>query len=180
MHQLLNIRCTRLFSITAGQIAKDKSEFKDLEEKEEMIITIMTWIVMLSIFGIYGIAINILIKKIAKYEGCNLFDSCWFGITVITVYAQFFSLFYKVGKLALLFVTIGALFLIVLCRKEYLKVVREILDKIQTNKDIARLLVFSILIFAGGGYLQSKNQPTMIHIFTTHKIYGGLKNMELC
>lgn len=117
-----------------------------------MIITIITWAMMWAIFSIYGLAINVLIKRKTNYNQCSLFDLQWFGIVAVTVYAQFFSLIYKVGVIAFSVAAVFAIVLVFLFKDEYSCVIKELLFKIKRNpaKSGIILLVMGIFIFVGG------------------------------
>ena len=117
-----------------------------------MIITVITWAMMWNIFSIYGLAINVLIKRKTNYTQCSLFDLLWFGIAAVTVYVQFFSLIYKVGVMAFSIAAVLALFLVFLLKDEYSCVIKELIFKIKRKpaKSCIILFVMGIFIFVGG------------------------------
>lgn len=103
-----------------------------------MIITLITWGIMLIIFSIYGIAINGFIKQLKVTIRTSGYDIIWFGIVYTTVYSQLFSIFYKVGKTAFCILAVIALILVFIFRYKYISVAEQISKKI---------------IIPGGGYI---------------------------
>lgn len=115
-----------------------------------MVITLITWGIMLFLFGIYGIAINYLIKRMGKYNRNSGYDIIWLGIVCITVYAQYFSLFYKVGRVAVYFVVCMALFLVFIIKDEYIAIIKRITEEIGNRKKLYLYLgIFVCVVFAG-------------------------------
>lgn len=79
-----------------------------------MVITLLSWIYIFAVSLIVGMAFNKALSKVIPVPSCG--DNGHFGITglvatdlvSLTVYAEFFSIFYKVGAvchLVMLFIT---------------------------------------------------------------------------
>ena len=77
-----------------------------------MLITFISWLwIGLSSF-LWGYVFLDYLNKSCKHKQHNFFVIIIFGLCALTVFAQFFSLFYKVSTLATIIVLIVDLFII--------------------------------------------------------------------
>ena len=116
-----------------------------------MLVVLFTWIIMAFVFVVIGIGINSAIKKIAKYEKNIFYDMVWWGIIFSTVYAQFFSLFYKVGAAAVGIIVLIAIICLIACKSEYIVIWKCITQDIKNDpkKVILWGIIGCIIIFCG-------------------------------
>ena len=115
-----------------------------------MIVTVGIWIYITVCFLVLGSGITELIKRISGYE-CKDISLVWtLGLCMTTVYAEYFSLFSGVGKLA------NGIMIAVLClilyinRKKALKWCKTVWTEIKVldKKYIVIAIVFAILFIA--------------------------------
>ncbi len=71
-----------------------------------MLFTVLSWIIIVIVFGGIGFGISKLIKKVFKYEVDGFHSAVMLGIVFSTVYAEAFSTVYKVGRLAFVVLSI--------------------------------------------------------------------------
>lgn len=113
-----------------------------------MVSVLLIWIYMMSSCYITGYAALWLLAEKQGYRIKQKSSYLYAGITVITVYAQFFSIFYKVGLWAnviLLFICIGCVWIF---RKEFLERFHTLRLTVTPAK--AGVIVFLFLLFAYG------------------------------
>ena len=82
-----------------------------------MIITLISWIWIFFTTGITGFACYLLLDRIAPIQRLRPHLIMVLGLCFLTVYAQFFSLFYKVGFVANLILLIVCALLLLFMRK---------------------------------------------------------------
>ena len=119
-----------------------------------MLSVILIWCYMLFTMGAIGTAFMTCVSKKADYQVKHI-DTCLLcGLVCVTIYAQFFSLFYKVGlaaNIVMLFVSIGCLYRYRLKAAGCLIGLR---DNIIRNKEGKRgrilTVIFLFLLFAYG------------------------------
>ncbi len=116
-----------------------------------MLTIIVNWIYMLFTTFCMGYAFAWFVEKKFQYHIRHLYNVFMAGIVIATVYAQFFSLFYKVGFLANLVMTIVCAAVIVWLRKEMLS----FLQKCRKETSIARKAVM-IGLFLVWAYFTSR------------------------
>ena len=113
-----------------------------------MISVLLIWIYMMATCYIIGYAALWLLAEKQGYCIKQKSSYLYAGITAVTVYAQFFSIFYKVGFLAnavLLFICVCCAFIF---RKEFLKRLHTLRLTITPIK--AGVMVFLFLLFSYG------------------------------
>ena len=116
-----------------------------------MLVTLISWTLMLFIFTSVGLGVNSLINKSHIKNNGTMCDIIWYGIVCSIVYAQFFSLFYKVGMLAFGILFVISLILIFLFKNrcvEGCKEVRKIYLNHQWNLFVLPI-AFVIIIILG-------------------------------
>ena len=119
-----------------------------------MLSVILIWCYMLFTMGAIGTVFMTCVSKKADYQVKHI-DTCLLcGMVCVTIYAQFFSLFYKVGlaaNIVMLFVSIGCLYRYRLKAAGCLIGLR---DNIIRNKEGKRgrilTVIFLFLLFAYG------------------------------
>lgn len=109
-----------------------------------MLSIILNWIYVLFVMLTLGFGVASLVQKLFKYN-IRRFDSlAMAGLIVATVYAQVFSLFYKVGLLANVILLV--LCLATLCgqRKQIVSTIKEW----NSNYSLVQKIVIAVLFFA--------------------------------
>lgn len=93
-----------------------------------MVSVILNWGYLLPTTFLCGFAFSKLVENVFGYRIKNLLEILFFGLTVTTVYAQFFSLIGGVGLTANLVLTGACIFILTIWRKEIADLVRERLE----------------------------------------------------
>ena len=119
-----------------------------------MLSVILIWCYMLFTMGTIGGAFMTRVSKKAGYRVKHI-DTCLLcGLVCVTVYAQFFSLFYKVGLAANVVMLISSIGLFYRYRLEAADYLTELRDNIIRNKEGKRgrilTVIFLFLLFAYG------------------------------
>ena len=147
-----------------------------------MLSLILIWGYALLVSGILGLAV---LSPICRKTGYHLRhpDSVLFaGITVLTVYAQFFSLFYKVGLAANALLAAGCVVLLITGHRRY----REMLLTFCRMIPVWKWVVWGILFFfmaygASRGeihYDTSLYHAQSVHWLESYGIVKGLGNLH--
>lgn len=147
-----------------------------------MLSIILTWIYVLFVTLMLGFGVAGIVQKIFKYE-IKQFDSLGIaGLIVATVYAQFFSLFYKVGLLAN--VILLAVCLVILCvqRKQILSTIKEWNHTYSlVQKIFIAVLFFAWAYFTSRGYMHYDSDlyhAQSIRWIEEYGIVPGLGNLH--
>ena len=74
---------------------------------------------MLFIFGTMGMIVNKLVIKVEANDWQNIYNIVWYGIVLSMVYAQCFSLIYKLGVMSLGIITLVGLCSLIVLKKNY-------------------------------------------------------------
>ena len=82
-----------------------------------MILTIINWIYVLTLSYVLGSGLVSLIKKVTGYKIADWGMVIVSGIMLLTVYAQYFSIFAPVGKWANIILCVVTLCVLIICRK---------------------------------------------------------------
>lgn len=94
-------------------------------KEEKMLAVLLNWVYMASTVFCLGCGFSALTKRIFKYR-LERADSLFMaGIVCATVYAQFFSLFAGVGLIANLLLVIFCAVIVVVCRREIAKYIKD-------------------------------------------------------
>lgn len=83
-----------------------------------MLLNLISWLWILGTAFCVGFGVLYLVKRSSDLSRMSLDSVIVWGLCVITVYAQFFSLFYKVGQIATIVLGIFSLLILLLLRKE--------------------------------------------------------------
>lgn len=113
-----------------------------------MVSVILIWIYMIVTCYITGYGVLWLIAEKQGYSVKNKISCLYAGLTVITVYAQIFSIFYRVGCLANVILALVCCGLAFRFRKEFCSQLRMMQKSITPVKAAALMIIF--LLFAYG------------------------------
>lgn len=91
-----------------------------------MVYTLLSWIVIGVCALIWGIAVLYLLSKFNHYFRMKLDFVLMTGVCALTVYAQLFSLFWRVSRAALLFVFLVDIILLLVLRKKVCSYIRSL------------------------------------------------------
>lgn len=89
-----------------------------------MLINLFCWIYIAASAFLFGVAGMRLLKRISGYSCCETDIILAFGVCLLTVFAQFFSLFYKVGAIANIILIVLNLVFFYMYRKDILVVIK--------------------------------------------------------
>lgn len=151
-----------------------------------MIVVIISWIYIFLISITVGLGVNRALSKLIPVPAVKEFGLtglCVTGIVSLTVYAEAFSIFYKVGAVCHVLMLAGALFAGWVFRKELLKLLRDFMGSLKGN----RLILFCLIILAGAFFTSRGTFHTDTGIYHAQAIrlleeYGvlkGLGNLQL-
>lgn len=112
-----------------------------------MLITVVTWLFITYLIFCYGMAFCLLWNKLSSNrQRCSnsLDEIVIMGICIITVLAQYISLFYKIGLIANILLLIGSIIIILFCHKD----IWNYFSGIEYTKKKIWLLCFACVTFA--------------------------------
>ena len=149
-----------------------------------MLITFISWIWIAFSSFLWGFAFLELLNSRCKYKTKNFFVVVIYGLVLLTAYAQYFSLFYKVS-LAANIVLVIADAAIVICKKESL---REYF-RIDPAKQYSYIFSGLIVLFIGFITLKISSSPVIhydsalyheqaIHWIEDYGVVKGLGNLH--
>ncbi|MCM1121735.1 MAG: hypothetical protein NC416_04050 [Eubacterium sp.] len=153
-----------------------------------MLSVIVIWIYMfLTTFPIgYGIIYAVTGRTSYRVRHMDSYLVC--GLAGVTVYAQFFSLFAKVGLAANLFLCAADLIVLWVCRRTLGKMLREVWSDIRDNRSGKRgrmfIMLFLFLLFAYGAsrgiihYDTSLYHAQSIRWIEEYGVVKGLGNLH--
>ena len=121
-----------------------------------MVMVLINWLYIAGTSFLTGYGILGLFARLSNYKIRHTISYFLAGLTVVTVYAQLYSLFSGVGVAANLLLLILCCVIVFLYRKSLQVFWIEIRDKIQNEKWYIPALFFLILLFAYGtsrGYM---------------------------
>ena len=107
-----------------------------------MLINLLCWLwiaVSAYAFGMAGLGI---LKRINGYGRKELDEIVIFGVCLLTVYAQFFSLFYKVSGKATVLLAVLNIILIWMFRKDILQMI----SAWKTNAAVKNVILIAVLL----------------------------------
>ncbi len=90
-----------------------------------MLSIMLSWIYVLLVTLLLGFGVAGFVQKFFSYEIKKLDSLCIAGLIVATTYAQFFSLFYKVGLLANVILLVVGLGILLIQRKQIFNTLKE-------------------------------------------------------
>ena len=127
---------------------------EDRKGTNKMLMTLVTWFYAGLTCFLLGIGIDAFTDKCLNYRLKKEDSIFWAGLVTATVYAQFFSIFYKVGMLANLVLVILCLAICIIRNKQIKNIV--ISWKNHTNK-AGMIIVFVLIIlwsyYTSRGYM---------------------------
>jgi hypothetical protein len=150
-----------------------------------MIITILSWIYIGGICLIIGMSANKLLSKIIPVPSAKQFGITGFfvtGITVLTVYAEIFSIFYKVGALCHLIMLALAVIGAISIRNDFSSVFSGIKDRLIRNKYLFLIMLFAFAFFTSRGKYHTDTgiyHAQAIRILEEYGLFKGLANVQL-
>lgn len=148
-----------------------------------MISVILSWVYILLICLFIGMGTFKLLSKLFNVNFENFFAEVICGVTVITVYTEYFSIFYKISILAHLIMLIAALISAYICKKRVLEICNSFKNIIK-NKSIIPWL-FTVLVvafFTSRGVFHTDTgiyHAQTIRIYEEYGIIKGLANLQL-
>ncbi|MDE7268387.1 MAG: hypothetical protein K2N89_13070 [Lachnospiraceae bacterium] len=108
-----------------------------------MVLVALNWIYILVTVFLCGFAFAMLVEKVFGYAIQNAVEILFFGLIVVTVYAQLFSLFMGVGAVANL-VLVGACMLIFAVWRKKIAVL--LYDKIQNRSLLYKITIIILIV----------------------------------
>lgn len=122
-----------------------------------MLITIVSWSCIFAMIGMSGLILSAIIERLFRHSIRKLHAIMMLGIVGVTVYAETFSIFHKVGTLAIVVLTGLCLAGCILARKTIRKTLGEWIDRVKKQNRI--ILACTVGISVGfilfGSYLAS-------------------------
>lgn len=153
-----------------------------------MLVTCLSWLVMVFIFFSLGLLSVQIIKFLFKYRIENLYTFIIMGIVCTTVYAETFSLFYKIRKLSfVLLFTVCSIILLIYKKYTKNRVYRCIknINKYRLKYFCVFIISISIIIFVSyissrtpGGYDTENYHIPTIRWLEEYGIAKGLGNLH--
>lgn len=147
-----------------------------------MLSLILIWGYALLVSGILGLAV---LSPICRKTGYHLkyLDSVLFaGITALTVYAQFFSLFYKVGLLANVLLVLCCGTLVLISHRTYRETLRALLRAVPRWKWVAWTVLFLFMTYGTSRgeihYDTSLYHAQSVHWLESYGVVKGLGNLH--
>ena len=142
-----------------------------------MLLIIPIWLYMLLTSFITGYGFVTILSGAKKNNRIEFESYILFGIGFLTVYAQIFSLFYKVGLIANILLVIGSTMIFLYYRKEIIEYIKDL-----GGKNISSYIVFFILfiLFAYGtshGYMHYDSDLYHAQSIRWIEDYGVVKGL---
>ena len=123
-----------------------------------MIITGLSWVYISAVICSVGLIVTAFFSRILKYRIQSLSSVMMTGIVGTTVYAEAFSLIYKVGAVALLVLNGLCIIGMIIERREIKRTVTIWIERIKGYNRITLLCLFAIIVSYTvlGSYLASR------------------------
>lgn len=149
-----------------------------------MIVVLLTWIYYCIINYLIGYGVLQVIKKVINAEMKFNFIRCIVtGIITLTVYAEIFSLFGKVGLVAHLFILVLSIIIAVYYRKAFMLIIREFWKHLFSWETFLYVLVILLCaFFTSRGTLHTDSgiyHAQAIQWLEEYGIVPGLGNLQL-
>ena len=159
-----------------------------------MIIILLNWAYIFVTCYCIGHAILTLFAKLLKYEGrLGSLAVLLSGFAIVTAYAGYFSIFYKVGLAANIVLCVTVIICLILERKHYLSLVSHIKEIIKNIKSLstsdlilrilqlsaAVLIFFAIIFFTCYGMFHSDSGLYHAQSIRWIEEYGVIKGLAL-
>lgn len=148
-----------------------------------MLIVFLNWLYIFLITQIIGMGFYQCIKHLIKSNiKCRISGNTVCGIVITTIFAQFFSLFYKVGFIANVILLILSAFCIILCKKnllEYIDFLRKITFSWEGVLYIGVLILFAFATSRGSFHTDTNiYHAQAIRWYEEMGIVKGLGNLQ--
>ena len=160
-----------------------------------MLITILSWIYIFFVSLIIGLAVNRLLSKLIPVPSKDSFGVTGYlvtGIVALTVYAETFSIFYKIGAVCHLIMLAGAGVAAFVFRKELCELLEffwnRLVGESSPVSDRQRRLVVFALIVLGAAFFTSRGSfhtdtgiyhAQAIRLIEEYGVIKGLGNLQL-
>ena len=148
-----------------------------------MIIVLLNWFYIFFITQLLGFGFCKCLNKFLKRDiPCQLSQNIICGIVIATVYAQFFSLFYKVGLLANLILLILCLITLFQYNKEILSLLKDVKTTAFSWEGCLYLgILILIAFFTSRGPIHADTNMYHAQAIRWYEEYGvvkGLANLQ--
>lgn len=147
-----------------------------------MIFTLIIWIYILLLAFVFGGVIKSIVLKISGYEYESIDSVIWSGIAFLTIYAQTFSLFYRVGIVANIMLICMAIVILLANFRKVTGNIRETVGKLGTGRLIAYVLLLALFAYgASRGYIHYDTglyHAQSIHWIEDYGVVKGLGNLH--
>ncbi len=146
-----------------------------------MFVTILSWIYIFAISLVVGIAINKAFSRFIPVPSSGIFGTTGFvvtGLVTLTVYAEVFSIFYKVGAVCHILMLVVTAVLAYFFREDVLSVLKDLTGKLKGN----RLIIYAVIILASAFFTSRGTFHTDTGIYHAQTIrlmeeYGVIKGL---
>ena len=147
-----------------------------------MLTILLNWLYAVFTIILLGFGVVALIEKVFSYHVKSGDSILIAGMITATVYAQFFSLFYKVGMLANIILVIVCIIIVLFCRKNISGTVRDWIQNTSLpEKIILLVLVLVWSYFTSRGYIHYDSDlyhAQSIRWMEEYGIVPGLGNLH--
>ena len=157
-----------------------------------MLLTLVSWIYIFIICLTVGYGVNRLLSKLIPVPeaGDKHFGITGYvvtGLTMLTVYAEIFSIFYKIGAVCHVLMLAGAAACAVAFRGQLKVILTQLLDTVKDKEMIKRTIVFLVIILVAA-FFTSRGQfhkdtgiyhAQAIRLLEEYGLVKGLGNLQL-
>ncbi len=153
-----------------------------------MLLTIASWVMILIIITSLGTIISYLIEKMLEYEIKKISSILMIGVVLAAVYAEFFSLFYKVGVIAVILLVCLCALGLLFCRSYTAEWFGRIKTSYRRHKIhfLCMILIFICVLILGsfdsskypGGYDTENYHAPAIRWTEEYGVVKGLGNLH--
>lgn len=148
-----------------------------------MLIVLLNWLYIFFITQLIGLGFYKLLNKFLKCNiTCKLSHTIICGIVIVTVYAQFFSIFHKVGLLANIILLIISFLILIFYKKECFILVKQLKNTLFTWEGVLYLgLLLCIAFFTSRGQIHTDTNMYHAQAIRWYEEYGvvkGLANLQ--
>ncbi len=134
---------------------------KNKDWSEDMLFVLVSWVVIGISAFLWGSAALVLFNRIQKSEEDSVFLRILIGLCALTVYAEIFSLFYKVGMIALTVVLLVDAILMILVLKPVKAQIQELKRKLLSWETLGAAVALIIVLPLSASYIN--NPDTLLY-----------------
>lgn len=149
-----------------------------------MLITIGSWIYLFIICFSIGAGVYRLLGGLLSIKATSVIQKLITGIIAITVYVEFFSIFYKIGMICHLLMLFVAMLCLYVCRKEILQQLQSFRNRPQKYLfwRILFYLCFTLLVafFTSRGTFHTDTGIYHAQMIRIYEEYGVIKGWAIC